>query len=100
LTHICIISPVLQKNVCNVTNTEWIENFKRHKYGKYRVLWIMELCRSIWFCINFRRVRKIAKSDFWFLLVCVSFGRSAPNGQIFENYYLSIFQKSVQKFQF
>jgi hypothetical protein len=74
LTRICIISPVLQKNIWNVTNIEWIENSKQHMYGKYRILGIIELCGSIWLWIDFKRLRKFAKIDYWFLLVCVSVG--------------------------
>jgi hypothetical protein len=47
LTHICIISPVLQKKKCIFTNIERIGNFKLYMNLYYSVLGIIDLFRFI-----------------------------------------------------
>jgi hypothetical protein len=53
LTHIGIISPVLQKIVCNITSIERIEDIIYQRYGKYCVLGIVALCICIGYCTEF-----------------------------------------------
>jgi hypothetical protein len=92
--------PSSAKNFWILINIEWIENFKLRVFWYYRVLGIMGLCRYIWFCINFRRLRKFTKSDYWFLVGCVSVGSFFRNEQIVWRLVPENLKTSVDKIQF
>ena len=106
LTHICIISPILQKNEkCvtsaaqkgqNISNNNPIDNILHQIYWLYAG--IFELLS------NFKCSRKLKESDFWVRHICLSICRpytwnnSDPNERLFENEHFSIFRKSVENF--
>jgi hypothetical protein len=76
-------------------------------YYYYRVLGIMELCRSVWFCIDFSAFANFRKANIGvFLFVCPSvrssaWNNSAPNEQIFIKISTWEFFKNLfRKFNF
>ena len=74
LTHISIISPVLQKT-CFQYHKLWKDRRLQIKnYGKCSILGIVAFYRCIWICTEFRRLRKFTKSNYSVLPLCVSIG--------------------------
>jgi hypothetical protein len=74
LTHICIISPILQKIVSNIRCIERINLFKLQNIWITCYITNNGVYESVFdFVLTFRRLRKFAKSDYWFRL-CVSVG--------------------------
>jgi len=87
-----------------ITIIERIKGFKQQSYKKYSKLGIMALRRCIWFCIDFKRLRKFPNAIIWLVLLCVHrFVRPhgttmAPTGQMIWKFILRYFSKILWEY--
>jgi hypothetical protein len=84
LTHICIISPVLQKIVCNITSTERLKYFQLHNLWK--TCYIRNNGAMLICLISMRFTNLMKQSCFIILNISIFFGHIYAHLQEYRMY--------------